>query len=154
MAASGSARRHRVKEHNSSPWDWEQKADMQERIRPLSLQTGILLLQFLKGSPGEVSRNDTGSREGAADACRAQSYLENGSFSQQPLGQVLARQLSRGLQLLVPVSGLKESKPRGKQYIVWDGAAKSAFLLYEAFCESRERKGQEFRLPWSSEEVN
>lgn len=84
----------------------------------------------------------------------SQSYLENGSFSQQPLRQVLARQFSRGLQLLVPVSGLKESKPCEKQCIMEEGAGMSAFLLYEAFCERREGKGQEFRLPWSSEEGN
>lgn len=83
------------------------------RTQPVSLQKGILLLRLLRGRTGEVSRCDTGSREGAV--CTSHSYLENGSFSQQPLRQVLAWQLSRGLQLLIPVSGLKETKPCGKQ---------------------------------------
>lgn len=39
------------------------------------------------------------------------------------------------------------------QCIVWEGASEAAFLLHEAFWETRERKGQEFRLLWSSEEV-
>lgn len=86
------------------------------RTQPVSLQMGIFLLHLFRGRAGEASGCDTGSREGAAGAaCTSRTYLENGSLSQQPLGQVLARQLPRGLQLLIPVSGLKESKPCGKQ---------------------------------------
>lgn len=37
-------------------------------------------------------------------------YLEYGSFSKQPLRQVFAGQLPRGLQLLVPVPGLRRDR--------------------------------------------
>lgn len=38
---------------------------------------------------------------------KAQQYLEYGSLPQQTLRQVLPGQLSGGLQLLVPISGLE-----------------------------------------------
>lgn len=46
------------------------------------------------------------SRQAVAVLPRGCSYLEYGSFSKQPLRQVLAGQLPCGLQFFVPVPGL------------------------------------------------